>query len=208
MNGFPANVVISGNDWPPECRAPHPGDLSQFMPQGIGMSMPLVVMPWGAVRQDYYGLHEPSAHPFLNAPPTAPTGGTFYFSTYAKQDQLMAALALIGVNDSHDYAAYAASSADPRSDRYLDQMRFVSFTALDFRFGADNSAARPQQTLTVRQAAWAFIEAQRSKWDDGALAGSAGGDGDNYEALAFGFHVENSYNRVYRIWSRPWIVTK
>jgi hypothetical protein len=208
MNGFPADIVISANDWPPECRAPHPGDLSHFMPQGIGMGAPLVVMPWAAARQSYYSFQEPNAHPFLDAPWTAAKGGTLYFDSHATPDALTAALALIGVCSGHDYAAYAAASADPRSDGYLDQMRLVSFMALDFRFHADRAGARPKQSLTIAEAAWAFIQAQKTKWDDAALAGIAGGDGDNYEKLAFGFHVENSYNRVYRVWSRPWLVTK
>ena len=43
----------------------------------------------------------------------------------------------------------------------------------------------------------------------GKLRGTLGGDGDwAKESLAFGFFVENTYWSVYRLWSRPWLVTK
>ena len=59
-----------------------------------------------------------------------------------------------------------------------------------------------------------FVAAQKLKWNDnytfsGKLRGAAGGDGDwAKESLAFRFHVENCYWGVYRMWSRPWLVTK
>jgi hypothetical protein len=208
MIGFPADIVLSADDWPQECGVPRPGDLGKIMPQGIGMDAPLIVSPWGSIRQAYYGFQQPSAHPFHNAPLTAAQGGTLYFDADATREQLVSALALAGVRDGSDYAAYVASSGNPQSDCYLDQMRLVSFMALDLKFKADRSGARPKQKLTISEAAWAFMQAQRSKWNHNALAGAAGGDGDNYEQLAFGFHVENSYSRVYRIWSRPFLVTK
>jgi hypothetical protein len=49
-------------------------------------------------------------------------------------------------------------------------------------------------------ARWAFTD---------KLSGTLGGDGDwAKESLAFGFLVENSYWAVYRVWSRPRLVTK
>jgi hypothetical protein len=41
------------------------------------------------------------------------------------------------------------------------------------------------------------------------LRGTLHGDGDwAKEKLAFGFMIENGSNGVYRVWSRPWLVTK
>lgn len=46
-------------------------------------------------------------------------------------------------------------------------------------------------------------------WGDGALSGALGGGGEYaYEAVAFGLMMENAHRQVYRIWSRPWLVTK
>jgi hypothetical protein len=215
MDGFPDDLHLSATDWPPDCREPRPGDLQLFLPQGFGLGGPAIILPYGGPPQpSYYGFHEAQAHPLLNAPPTEPAGGTLYFDDNVTTDELNAALGLIRVFQTKDYVAFGRSSTDPVADRYLDQVRFVSKMALVSVFGTKREEAMPAQTLDIKRAVVAFVEAQKAKWNDryafsSKLAGTAGGDGDwAKESLAFGFHVENTYWGVYRIWSRPWLVTK
>jgi hypothetical protein len=82
-------------------------------------------------------------------------------------------------------------------------------------FSIDATTPIPEtKSLTTIQAVTGFIAAQKKKWNDGytfssKIRGTAGGDGDwPKEKLAFGFHVENTNWSVYRVWSRPWLVTK
>jgi hypothetical protein len=35
-SGIPAEIVVSPSDWPAQCREPRLGDLSAFVPQGLG----------------------------------------------------------------------------------------------------------------------------------------------------------------------------
>ncbi|MCC2113484.1 MAG: hypothetical protein KDJ16_15730, partial [Hyphomicrobiales bacterium] len=69
-----------------------------------------------------------------------------------------------------------------------------------------------EQQLTIVETIQKFIELEREIWGTGysrALDGTLGGDGDwAREALAFGLLVENSFQDIYRVWSRPWLVTK
>jgi hypothetical protein len=215
MEGYPEALVVSPPDWPEKSRDPRPGALDIFVPQGFGLGAPAIIMPYGgAPKGSYYGFDSPHAHPFLNAPTTEPSGGTFYFDDDAKPEALDAVLSLVGVRNTKDYAAYAASSADPLNERYLDQLRLVSNAALSSLFSASSDEPLPPQTLDAPSAVIGFVAAQRAKWKDDRtysekLAGSAGGDGDwAKESLCFGFHAENSYWGVYRVWSRAWLVTK
>jgi hypothetical protein len=211
MDGFPDDLHLSAPDWPPNCREPRPGDLQFFLPQGFGLGGPAIITPYsGPPQPSYYGFHEAQAHPFLNAPPTESASGTLYFDDNVTADELNAALGVIGVFATKDYVAYSKSSVDPLQERYLDQVRLVSKMALASMFGARRDEPTPHQTLDIPQAAAAFVAAQKAKWNDTSkLAGAAGGDGDwAKESLAFGFHVENTYWGVYRIWSRAWLVTK
>jgi hypothetical protein len=215
MDGFPDDLNFSPLDWPAGAREPRPGDLNYFVPQGFGLGGPAIIRPYGGPPQpSYYGFHEPQVHPFRNAPTTEPAGGTLYFDDNVTGEELNAALGVLHVFGTKDYAAFARSSINPIEEHYLDQVRFVSHMALKGLFGIDGDAAMPSQNLEIPQAAAAFVAAQKAKWNDGSvysakLAGSAGGDGDwAKESLAFGFTVENSYWGVYRIWSRAWLVTK
>jgi hypothetical protein len=215
MDGFPDDVRLSAADWPQSCREPGPGDLQIFVPQGFGLGAPAIVTPYsGPPQQGYYGFHEAQAHPFLNGPLTESSGGTLYFDDNASLETLQGALSLMGVYQTADYAAFGNNSNDPVSERYLDQMRLVSHSALTSMFGVTMTELLPKQTLHVPAAVCAFVSAQKSKWNDryafsSRLAGTAGGDGDwAKESLAFGFHVENTYWGIYRVWSRSWLVTK
>jgi hypothetical protein len=215
MEGFPDDVPLSAADWPQGCREPRPGDLQVFIPQGFGLGAPAIIRPYGGPPQhSYYGLDEPQAHPFLNGPLAESSGGTLYFDDNTSVQTLQETLRLMGVYETLDYVAFGKSSSNPMSERYLDQMRLVTRSALASIFGATSPEPPPQQTLHAPAAICAFITAQRSKWNDGyafssKLAGTAGGDGDwAKESLAFGFHVENTYWGIYRVWSRSWLVTK
>ena len=104
-------------------------------------------------------------------------------------------------------------ATDQPKDRYLAQIRIVDFGGMRL-FGAvpDPGDVLWQQPIDVAALIAAFIAAQKNIWGDGmsaTLAGTLNGDGDwAREKLAFGFMVENAYNGVYRLWSRPWLVTK
>ena len=215
MEGFPDEVHLSMAEWPEICREPRPGNLQFFIPQGFGLGVPAIITPYsGPAQNAYYEFDEAQAHPFLNGPLTEPSGGTLYFDDNAPIEKLNAALELMSVYQTLDYVAFGKSSSDPESERYLDQLRFVSRLALASVFGATITDPPPKQTLNIFQATTAFVAAQKERWCGGytfgsRLAGKAGGDGDwAKESLAFGFHVENTYWGIYRIWSRAWLVTK
>ena len=79
-------------------------------------------------------------------------------------------------------------------------------------FDSFRSCFAGAEPVTIGALVHRFIELQRERWGTGfssALRGTLGGDGDwAKESLAFGLMVENGYWGVYRLWSRPWLVTK
>lgn len=155
------------------------------------------------------------ADPLLSAPLTDVAGGTVYFAG-ASVDRLGAALEIMGVRASRrDFLAIISQSRRPMHARYLDQLWFISAAAGRSVFGLNGEEHRPEQSLTLEQAVTGFVERQVGKWTEPAetfsrqLDGMLGGDGEYArEALAFGFHVEDGFHGVYRVWSRPWIVLK
>jgi hypothetical protein len=175
----------------------------------------MIVTPYGDPPPGgAYGFDQRQGHPFLDAPLAEPAGGILYFDDGAPAEAVVA-LRIMGIYDTSDYVAFTGSSEDPPAERYLDQMRLVTHTAAASLFRARWSAPPPGQTLTVTEAVAAFIEAQQANWNEprytfsSRLRGTAGGDGDwAKESLAFGVHVENTHWGVYRVWSRPWLVTK
>lgn len=88
-------------------------------------------------------------------------------------------------------------------------MRFIPRAALAV-FGADEPPAKSAPDAKLNDAITAFIAAERTYWyDTASLSGTLGGDGDwAKEHLGFGFMVENVSHRIYRLWSRPYLVTK
>jgi hypothetical protein len=128
MDGFPEDVILSP-------AAPSsgsgPGNMLGFMPQGFGLGAPAVTMPWGSPRESFYGFDKSTHQPILDSPTTVPSGGTIYFGSLNIGKGLEAALDLMGVRSGTDYVAFAASSENPRQDRYLDQLRLVSKGALE-----------------------------------------------------------------------------
>lgn len=217
MEKAEAGVTILPSDWPGRELSARPGDLSNAVPQGLGLNVPIMITPYG-VGPDlgYYGLDRPSSDAFKAAPTQEPCGGVLYFDDGVDVAMLRNALVVIGVHmPRKDYAVFAAEAKDPVAERYLDQVRIISKGALGQFFAVGEEArALPDQALTLGEYVERFVAEQKEKWGDGytfsaKLRGTLGGDGDwAKESLAFGFLVENTYWSVYRLWSRPWLVTK
>jgi hypothetical protein len=196
--------------WPDRELEVQPGDLSKFAPHGNGV----------------YGFQgREGANLFTSAPRQEPNGGVIYFANDISKDDFDAMMRIFGVHRPHrqrqskDYAIFAEASGQPGKDGYLTQMRIVSKFGLRFMYRALDEAGYetfPDQDMTMVEALWAFIMAEKKRWgtsfmDDekNGLGGLFGGDGDfAREELSFGFMVENDYNHIYRIWSRAWLVTK
>ena len=207
-------------DWPGRALPVMPGDLTGFMPQGLGLAAPLVLRPWDnlealAARRDYYGFDRPDGHPMRSAPSTEPAGGLVYFDHDVPPEDLNAVLRVIGVRDAEtDFVVFAATAEDAVAERYPDQIRIMTVAALSGVFGAtrEGGVPRPDEPITIGALMHRFVELQRERWGTGysaELSGTLGGDGDwAKESLAFGLMVENTYWGVYRLWSRPWLVTK
>ena len=212
-----AGVTILGSDWPGRELPAHPGDLTRAVPQGLGLNVPIMITPYGfGPDLGCYGLDQPSSDPLRGAPTQEACGGLLYFDDGADIGMLRNALVVIGVHmPRKDYAVFAAEAKEPVTERYLDQVRIISKGALGHFFGVGTEArALPDQELTLGEYVERFVAEQKEKWGDGytfsgKLSGTLGGDGDwAKESLAFGFLVENTYWSVYRLWSRPWLVTK
>jgi hypothetical protein len=212
-----ASVTILGPGWPGRALRVMPGDLSQWLPQGLGLGAPLIVTAYSdGPEPGYYGFDAAGPNPILNAPTQQPASGVLYFDDGADLTKLRGALELIGVRlVSKTYAVFWDAAIDTIEDRYLHQVRLVSKAALASLFRASpEAAALPEQPLALGDYVETFISEQKDKWNDGYafsrhLSGTLGGDGDwAKESLGFGFAVENGYWGVYRLWSRPWLCTK
>lgn len=208
--------------WPGHALPVMPGDFSQYLPDGMGLSVPVLVGPADRLedslaRPGYYGFFRRDSDPVRGAPRVCAAGGTIYFHRRERWDDLQAVLRLMGVNlVREDFIVVAGSSADPGKERFADQARIIprSVAANLFR-AADAVADVPEHGCSVADYLRQFVEEQVEKWNgDGAtftprMYGMFGGDGDwAKEELCFGFMVENSDLDVYRIWSRAWLVTK
>lgn len=213
-----ASVTVLDSGWPGRDLRVMPGDLSKWLPQGLGLGAPMIVTPYSdGPEPSFYGWDGPGRDPILNAPSQLAGGGVLYFDDGADLAKLRNALAIMQVRlDPKTYAVFAQESADTVQDRYLDQVRIASKGALSALFGAkDEAAALPEQPIPLWDYIETFIAEQKAKWNheiyafSPALSGTLGGDGDwAKESLGFGFAVENTYWGVYRLWSRPWLCTK
>lgn len=209
-------------DWPGRQLEMMPGDLGIYVTSGFGASVTPVVQPWDKLetlgrQQSYVDLDAEDFEPILGAPSSDPAGGCIYFDDDIDDDDLSTVLRVMGVQGAlRDYVLFGAESADPREDRFLDQVRIVSRGALTHLFNvpAELVGALPKPAAPLETLIQTFIKAQREKWNDpryafgGKLAGTLGGGDWAKESLAFGFLMENQYWQVMRIWSRPWLVTK
>ena len=211
-------ITLAPAKWPEGKPEAEPGDLTLFVPNGLGLAAPLIMGPHDRLedafkRRDFYGFTAPSANPLLNAPLNDDKGGVVYLHGYLKREELQSLLSLMGGSDrTREYAAFWSKSENVQTDRYVEQLRIVPKGAIQslFRAPAEKAGAELiKQQLTVEEALWAFVEDQQARYDSSALTGCLGGDGDwAKERLAFGLMVENSYWGVCRIWSRAWLITK
>lgn len=218
----PPKLVTLPSDWPGHELPIMPGDFTKYVPQGLGLGRPLVVRPWddpfGVLsRPDYYGFDPPESDPVRAAPSNLSGGGVIYFHEHVDDQVVRAVLSAMEVQMiRRDFAAFRGDAKDTQHERFLTQLRIISRSALSHLFGAgEYMAPLGQQVLTIEEAVLGFLHDERARWNDpryaysARLSGTLGGDGDwAKEALAFGFMVENGYWGVYRVWSRPWLVTK
>jgi len=200
------HIRVSPLTWPEKELEVHPGNLELIAPHGNGI----------------YGYQDPSQGMFNSAPSQEAAGGTLYFGNDVEWADFIGLLRVLGVisrygRSAKAYVVYVQESKTPGVDGYLTQMRIVSRFGLRFMFRAINDReydAFEDQFLPVEEALWTFILKEKGRWGtslDGrnGLRGVFGGDGNfACEELAFGFSLENEYHRVYRIWSRAWLVTK
>lgn len=211
-----AKVVALSADWPGRALPAMPGDFSRYVPQGMALGAPMVMRPWDDLATamgtpNYYGLERYDPDPVRGAPTQDAEGGVIYFDENRTFEDISTALSVIGVRlRETDYVVIAKSADDPRRDRYLDQVRIASRGGLGHLFGPLPELAEvPKPPVPLDGYIRQFMDEQRRKWGYRELSGTAGGDGDwAKERLAFGFMVENTYWGVYRMWSRPWLITK
>ncbi|MEM7223611.1 MAG: hypothetical protein AAF495_11565 [Pseudomonadota bacterium] len=198
-------VTILPCSWPGEKLPVMPGELRHFAPQGLGLDVGLVVRPWddpsGPSPSRFYGLDEPSADPFAAAPTAEASGGTAYFDSGPSPEHLKALLSLLGTHLSlKQYAVFMVYSANPIRQGYIRQMRIVSFFALKSLFGVDaieGPHQLPEQEFDVEALLAAFIADDEWRWGERK-------DHEEGQNLGFGYTIENTYQCVYRIWSRVW----
>ena len=213
-------IAIFEPVWPKGHSGPRPGNFSLYAPKGLAMDVPMIVQPWdtlerAAERPAYYGAEAQVSDPILNAPANWESGGCVYFDGAYGGGEIATMLKILGVQTrATEYAAFLVAAEDTVKERFLHQLRIVQRHGLAGVFGIRAPALdeTPHQKLTIGEAIAAFLDAEREIWGTGfssALSGTLGGDGDwAREALAFGILAENSYAGVYRIWSRPCLVTK
>ncbi|MGH6866479.1 MAG: hypothetical protein ACREDO_10000 [Methyloceanibacter sp.] len=195
-------VAILDREWPGRPLSLAPGDLTEILPQGLALDVPLMVTSCGSgPDRGLYGVDATATDPFHAAPPQKPCGGTLYFDDNVDFAQLASALAVIGVHlPRKDYAVFGAVAEAPVSQRFLEQVRIVSKGALAHFFQTGGEAeALPEQPLTLGAFVESFIVGQRATFNDpqyafsSRLSDTLGGDGDSAkEPLAFGFFVENT----------------
>lgn len=210
---------LSPRVWPGDQREVQPGNLDLFTPMGSGLSGAVFpIRPWESLDRpspgQYYAYQEPSAHPLKGAPATEPSGGCVYFGGTPRREDFLTLLRLMGVwIHGSNYLVFAEQAQDPQDERYLVQLRVMSRFALGHLFKIKIGDDECRQGLELPELLWRFVEDQQEFWGTGMnapnLRGAMGGDGDYAkEELCFGLLVENAYWRVFRIWSRAWLVTK
>ena len=157
-------------------------------------------------------------NPLQLGPLHAGSYGTLYFDAGVGRERFEAVLALLQVKvTSRRYSVFESSLRfeEVLEARYIRQLRLVCREALVEAFGslsAEQAATAPDRDDSLGEALHLFVEQEEARFGTSMcpdLYGSLGGDGDwAKEALCFGFMVEEARLGVYRIWSRPWLVTK
>jgi hypothetical protein len=199
---------------------PLPRSVVDLLPDYIPMNCgdgPVVMRPWddGDSVASRRGAHDWQPHggdPMRNAPRTDPDGGVVYFDAGESREPLKVLFKILGIRSFlRDYAVGWADSDDFARDGYLTCLRIISRRALA-QLDRQAAAGLHDQGVYVDELLHSFVDDELRHYGpegNGYLGGTLGGDGDwAYEELAFGIMVENSCYRVYRIWSRPWLVAK
>lgn len=110
------------------------------------------------------------------------------------------------------YAAFYQET-DCTHTWFLSQLRIVTCFALKNLFGLLSPLeckTYPEQTLTMREAIWGFMQSERSKYStklgSQTISNLQKSEHDDFQKfnkeLGFGFMVEDSHHGVYRIWSK------
>ncbi|HMO16087.1 MAG TPA: hypothetical protein PKD64_18530 [Pirellulaceae bacterium] len=152
-------VQIAPSVWPEQTLEVQPGDMSRFVPMGMGLGAPMIMLPWDnlqsvASRGNYYQFHPHSGHPISGAPETEPAGGVVYFDDGCAREDIDALLRIMGVRSwVSDYAVFRQDATSPE-DRFLTQMRIIGGSALRPLFGIQESPESKQfrqQPLEIGQ---------------------------------------------------------
>lgn len=211
-------VRLSPPVWPAKRVRIQPGDLARFAPMGRGRVGPVAAgladTGSGHDDSDVFSLTAHRSDPLLNAPITEPSGGTLYLDGQPDQDDLAAALRLLGIpHDAGDYAAFLGHSKKPAEECYVTQLRIVRRAALAALYGALSTKelqSFPQQRLMAGDLIFKFIETEQGTWGAGLsakLRDRFGRSSPRFRpTLAFGLMVENAFYGVYRVWSRAWLL--
>jgi len=220
MEGLPEALVITPQHWPEEIRGRKPGAWDFEAPELPSPSTLAELFPDLDLPDDQYkALKRYAFDPVLTAPLLVPSAGTVYFERQDAAD-LHSLFKVLGIKgDTHEYVAFATSAYEPAFERYLTQLKFVTFFALERTYRLTSQTIPPEQTITLAEAMVGFVECQHGHWLGprpslrSRLAGTAGGNGDEArEGLGFGLHVEKVFQLsipgIYRMWSRAWLVTK
>jgi hypothetical protein len=215
MNSHDTSVVVEGPDGPIRLSPPAFTEQAQIFKKLFGE--PSDLSGFGRKDDGRYGLNQDGVNPFKLADECEPAGGVVFFGTCTEED-FVALLRLLDIRvNAREYWLYHMESDEPGEDGYLEQVRVVDRFGLKYLFRVlkdEGYDQFPQQPVTLSEILWAFICDQNLKWGDGngysdELADMFDEDGDDSKRqLSFGVMVENSYHKVYRIWSRAWLVTK
>lgn len=225
IEGLPDGLRITSCGWPDDMTGRKPGDAAFDKPRLLSeeeLEDLLHFDPEG----NQFSPAQYACHPVLSVPQLQSSGGTVYFESRVPED-LYALIRVLGIDGGTDeYAAFAFRARNPNVERYLIQLKLVTFAALKygyFRYLKPYDKARslplpPKQSMSLAEAMVRFVECQAEHWleaDPGRglvypkLFGLAGGEWDgDFECLGFGLHVEKPSRGVYRIWSRAWLAGK
>src|SRR5579871_6877020 len=98
-----AGLVTLPPDWPRKPLPVMPGDCTKYLPQGLGLNVPVMIRPWDDPVKalgvpGFYGLDAPEADPIRAAPSQEPGGGVIYFDEGLPDDAVRSVLRAMGVH--------------------------------------------------------------------------------------------------------------
>ena len=163
----------------------------------------------------WYGYKSKNNNPFEIIHENDEIGGIIFFNCNILKEDFFKLLEILEIKKIHskkEYSIIKNISQNPLKDKYIEQMRIVSDFGIKYYF--EQQPSKNKQTLELEEQMWNFIEEQKLlfgtnmgsekflkiydfKWGDWELP-----------HLAFGLFVENEYYKIYRIWSRIYLVTK